>query len=66
MALGGGGGLILITLFNLDNTVNILNIRIRMCSQQENLYLYFPPQDANSNEVISSDRIWVGPGIYVQ
>ena len=30
-----------------------------MC-QQENL-LKFPPQDANSKEVISSDRIRVGP-----
>ena len=39
-----------------DNTVNRLNIRVRLCSHQEN-FLKFPPQDANSNEVISSDRI---------
>ena len=48
-----------------DNTVNRLNIMVRLCSHQEN-FLKFPPQDENSNEVISSDRIGVGPGIYVQ
>ena len=34
-----------------DNTVNRLNIRVRLWSHQEN-WLKFPPQDANSNEVI--------------
>ena len=39
-----------------DNTVNRLNIRVRLCSHQEN-FLKFTSQDANSNEVISSDRM---------